>query len=371
MMKTYNAVFNEGEQEGVFGISLVENPAMEGNFIALSKEKIQFKELDKEKRILIGLVLEPNKPIYRNQGGQEFNIVFNEDTVRDLSYNFFKANNHKNSTIEHESPIEGVTFVESWIVDDPKQDKSAVYGFSYPKGSWVATMKVDSDDVWQNFVKEGKVLGFSIDAMIKLEEVKTNIEMKEEHKNLLTQLSEALGITKADKVEEVKLGAVKTADGDVTLQYEGEVLESGVAIYTETEDGERVPAPTGEHKLEDGNTIVVSDGVITEIKPTETEETQEMETQPAATPAVSAPEASADTQSAMEAIENAIKKITVQYSEQVAKENETVLALSAQVKELKDELVKLKDEPAAKAIKSQPTQPTQKESLTSFLNNRL
>jgi len=167
-MKTYLAKFNPKVNGGVYAISLVENPAMEGLFIALSKqEEIKFAEVDKEQRILMGLVLEPNKPVYRNQGGEEFNIVFNEETIKELSHNFFKLGYQQNSTIEHEkeNKIDGVTFVESWIVEDSEIDKSANFGFSYPKGSWIATMKVDSDEVWNNYVKTGKVQGFSVDAL--------------------------------------------------------------------------------------------------------------------------------------------------------------------------------------------------------------
>src|SRR5690606_13333655 len=170
-MITYQATFNPGKNDGVFGISLVDDPAMEGLFVALKNETIQLKEIDKEQRILIGLVLEPDKKIYRNQDGQEFNLVFDADTIKELSHHFFKSNYQKNSTIEHESPIEGVTFVESWIVEDTKIDKSANFGLSYPKGSWIATMKVDSDDVWNNYVKNGKVKGFSVDAMIDLKQI--------------------------------------------------------------------------------------------------------------------------------------------------------------------------------------------------------
>ncbi len=102
-MKTYEAKYDPLKNKGVYGISLVENPAMEGLFIALSKdEPIQLKTVNEEQRILMGLVLEPNKPIYRNQNGEEFNIVFNEQTLKDLSYGFFKNNNHSNSTIEHD-----------------------------------------------------------------------------------------------------------------------------------------------------------------------------------------------------------------------------------------------------------------------------
>ena len=89
-MKTYEAIFNE-EVSGVYAVSLVESPAMEGLFVALNKqEEIQFKEVDKEQRILMGLVLEPNKPIYRNQGGEEFNIMFDEDNIKQLAFSFLE-----------------------------------------------------------------------------------------------------------------------------------------------------------------------------------------------------------------------------------------------------------------------------------------
>ena len=181
-MKTYEVVFDKLKNKGVYGISLVHDPAMEGVFVALSKEdnKIKLAEIDKEQRILIGLVLEPNKPIYRNQDGEEFNIIFNEETIKDLSHNFFISNNQSNSTLEHEDKqqLKGVTFVESWIVEDSKIDKSANFGMSYPKGSWIATMKVDNDEIWNNYVKTGEVKGFSVDAMVNLKEINLKSEIK-------------------------------------------------------------------------------------------------------------------------------------------------------------------------------------------------
>ena len=117
-MKVYEAVFNQAKNKGVYGISLVEDPAMEGEFLALSKQaKIELKTLDEEQRIIIGLVLEPNKKVYRNQGGEEFEIFFTEDTIKDLSHNFFKQGYQTNSSIEHSgNRVEGVSFVESWII---------------------------------------------------------------------------------------------------------------------------------------------------------------------------------------------------------------------------------------------------------------
>lgn len=359
-MKTYKAIFKEEETEGVFGISLVHDPAMQGQFIALSKkQKIQFKALDEEKRILIGLVLEPNKPIYRNQNGHEFNIVFDEQTIKDLSYNFFKANHHQNSSIEHETPIDGVTFVESWIVEDTEKDKSAVYGLSYPKGSWIATMKVDSDEVWSNYVKEGKVLGFSIDAIIKLEEIKMEETKLNVAEKFVASLKDVLGLKEEPAAVvpavEVSLGSAKTKDGEVTVEWEGEQIAKDVSVYVTNPEGEKIPLPIGSYEMEDGNTVVVAEeGIVSEVMPTAAAEEpiEEMAQDPAGD--------AAPTEESLEDVIERIKKITVQYSAQVEEkakaENVEFVALKKEVEALKLELANLKEEPAKKVIKSQPTQ---------------
>jgi len=232
MIKTYEALFDDNNK-GVYSISLVDDPAMEGNFVALSKDKkIEFKTVDEEQRILIGLVLEPNKPIYRNQEGEEFNIVFSEHTIKELSHNFFKQGYQTNSSIEHADQIKGVSFVESWIVEDSAIDKSANFGFSYPKGSWVATMKVDDEDVWNDYVKTGKVQGFSIDAFLTLKEVKLNSnnnnnkQMTEETKTSFNKLAdvlmEALHLKKAEIKEEVIVDVKLAEDAPVDAPSEEE-----------------------------------------------------------------------------------------------------------------------------------------------------
>ena len=242
-MKTYEAVFNEEKVDGVFGISLVHDPAMEGIFVALNKqEEIKLAEINTEQRILMGLVLEPNFPVYRNQNGEEFNIVFNEQTVKDLAYNFFKSNSHKNSTLEHEEAekITGVTFVESWIVEDPEKDKSSNFGFSYPKGTWMATMKVDNDEIWNDYVKTGKVKGFSIDAMLSLKEVnlKSNINMSTEIKDGFATLTDrlliALNLKEKEVVEGVgvKLGSIKAAEGDITIEFESPLVATATRRWS-------------------------------------------------------------------------------------------------------------------------------------------
>jgi hypothetical protein len=367
-MITYEAEFNEDEVAGVYAISLVESPAMEGLFIALKEQKpIQFKEVDKEQRILMGLVLEPNKPIYRNQNGEEFNIVFSEETIKKLSYNFFKSNSQKNSTIEHDAKqrIEGVTFVESWLVEDSDKDKSANFGFSYPKGSWLATMKVDSEDIWNNYVKTGKVQGFSIDAMLSLKEVnfKSNINMSEvieKNNTLLERLLIGLGLNDKPKEEVIKLGSVASADGSLVYEFDGEVPEVGANMWMTAEDGTKVPAPIGEYEVEGGAIIVVAEeGIIAEVKEVVAEEVPAEMAQPTSAPITQAEESD---------LEKAIKSILVKYSEQ---NKEQFDALKVELADTKKQLVELSAQPASKPIKATPTQSGTKLTLTQRLNNKL
>jgi len=119
-----------------------------------------------------------------NEKYGEFNLYFEKDTVKDLAHNFFDLGLQGNSTLQHDGkPLEDVAFVESWIVEDSQKDKSANYGFNYPPGSWVVMMKVNNNDVWERYVKTGKVRGFSIDSLVKFEEVKYN-KMTEKKDNV-------------------------------------------------------------------------------------------------------------------------------------------------------------------------------------------
>ncbi len=151
------------EEMGINAVSVVESPAIEENFIALQKHEVELKEVDTEKRILMGAALIPNKQIYRKNKDKEFYIYFSEDTVRKASELFLMRSNQNNATYEHERKmLEGMSVVESWIIEDEKLDKSVKYGFNLPKGTWMISMKVNNDEVWKK-VKEGEVKGFSIE----------------------------------------------------------------------------------------------------------------------------------------------------------------------------------------------------------------
>ena len=185
-MKKYRAKFNPNKK-GVYAVSLVTDPAMEGDFIQFEKEnKLQFVKVDESKRRVMGLILEPNKEVLRfnKQTNTPYSVFFEKEDVEAVAYNFQKQGNQNNSTLQHDgTAIEGVSFVETWIVENPKVDKSTNFGFEYPKGSWMGVMQLDNEEVWNEYVKTGIVKGFSIDAFMQFEEVnfkKVDMSKKEE-----------------------------------------------------------------------------------------------------------------------------------------------------------------------------------------------
>ena len=275
-MKTFEAKFKKGGK-GVFAISLVKDPATTEHFVAMSTESklIKMAKVDEEQRIVMGLVLQPNQliPRYNEETDEEYNIVFSEETIKDLSQNFFKSNSQSNSKLEHSESIEDITFVESWIVENSKVDKSANFGMSYPKGSWVATMKIDNDEIWNDYVKTGKVQGFSVDAFVDLQEInlKTEIKMNKKQKSILTMLKEIVAGADAQEVA-VEMGSVKS--GDLTIEFEGDNLEEGTAVFV-MQDEEKVQLPDGTYSLEGDNEIEVKDGVVASMGASEEEVTEE------------------------------------------------------------------------------------------------
>ena len=166
-MKLIELIIDENmEVNGIDAISIVENPAIEENFVAMSSESKEYKfaEVSKEKKIIMGALLVPDKPIYRrDEENGEYYIYFSKDTIRKCMELFFKNGNQSNATFEHLESITGLTMVESWIVEDENMDKSKLYNLNVPLGSWVGTIKVDNDSIWNEFIKTGAVKGFSIE----------------------------------------------------------------------------------------------------------------------------------------------------------------------------------------------------------------
>jgi len=160
-LPTYKVQWESEEDGIIYGISIVDVPANEMEFITMSKDKplIQLSETNKEKQLLTGVVLIPDQLIYRNIDGKEFNLKFEKDTIEKLSFEYLNRGYQKNSTYNHDTPIEeGISVVESWITGE--NDKAKDLGFDVPKGTWMITMKLN-DELWKTYVKSGKVKGFS------------------------------------------------------------------------------------------------------------------------------------------------------------------------------------------------------------------
>jgi len=187
----------EQEESGIEAISIVESPAIESDFVALKTEEIKLAEIDKEKRILLGALLIPNKPIYRKGSEGDYYIFFSKDTISKASQMYLRNGYQNNSTLEHEKDLKGLTLVESWIVVDEVQDKSRKYGLNVPLGTWMGAVKVNNDEIWNEYVKTNKVKGFSIEGYFadKMESPKEKVKedmSSEIDKNTLLKIKEIL-----------------------------------------------------------------------------------------------------------------------------------------------------------------------------------
>lgn len=187
-------LFIKDEQDGVFAISLVESPAIEENFVALSKETPKYffegKAVDDKRKIVVGFALVPDKEIYRVMNGKEFNIKFSKETVAKASELYMKNHHQSNVTSEHKVPVKGCYVMESWMVEDAKNDKSNIYNLGAQGGEWVVMMKLTDEEYAK--VEEGTYKGFSIEAMFDgFEQLEASRELTEEEK--INQILKVIG----------------------------------------------------------------------------------------------------------------------------------------------------------------------------------
>ena len=172
------------ETFGVQAISLVELPAIESDWVYLSNDNfLSLAKLDEEKRILVGAVLIPEKriPRYDAEAGEEYEVFFTAETILKAEELYMKNLKGNNATYEHQVEIKGLSVIESWVSEDKKKDKSSLYGFNMPVGTWFVKMKVENNEVWEK-VKSNEVRGFSIEGYFvdKIEELNKSIPLNED-----------------------------------------------------------------------------------------------------------------------------------------------------------------------------------------------
>lgn len=278
-LKKYSVVADSSD---VYAISLVEDPAIEIDYIAFDKDKetkpnLKFiEDKQNEKYMIMGPALVPDKNIYRNYDGNEFYVSFSAECIEKLSHNFVKNCYGAGCfTKDHDGFCEGCYLAESWIKTS-ENDKSVDYGFDCPIGTWFVAAKIDSIDLWES-IKKGERKGFSIESWVDLEEIienkdkkendmskqKTNLETMEVNDGFWEKLkgiiAEAMGTSKDDKTVEDAVEEAKAEADPVEEVVEAEeqncevpVEEVAQDVIDTVEEG----AETAETAAEDLQTVV-------------------------------------------------------------------------------------------------------------------
>lgn len=343
MKKLYDISIDPTDFEtGLNAISLVENPAVEVDFLAFAKDEpavLQF--ADEERHIITGIALLADTPIYRIAPDKtEYYVRFTKDCIRQLVEKYFKFGLTNSVNIEHKDNqfVDGVTMLESYIIDKERGICPSEFA-SAPDGSWVVSYKVNNLDVW-NKIKSGEVKGFSVQGLFRI--IETKLEMSSNKPK--EEISENKNISFMSKLKEkikallMQYAAVSTDKGN--LIYNTDMLEVGSEVFVEDENGENVPAADGEYMLEDGRTVEVEGGKVTEIKAKEDEPAAPAEPEQMADPempAEPAPEAPA------EPAEN----------EKVTALEERVAALESQLADVIAKLAEIQTTPAAAPIEDE------------------
>lgn len=278
-LKKYSVV---GDSSDVYAISLVEEPAIEIDYVAFDKDKetkpnLKFiEDKQNEKYMILGPALVPDKNIYRNYDGNEFYVSFSAECIEKLSYKFMKTCYGDGCfTKDHESFAQGCSLAESWIKTS-ENDKSVDYGFDCPIGTWFVAAKIDSIDLWES-IKKGERKGFSIESWVDLEEIienndkkendmskqKTNLETMEVNDGFWEKLkgiiAEAMGTSKDDKTVEDAVEEAKAEADPVeeVVEAEEETPEVPVdKVAEEVIDTVEEGAETTETAAEDLQTVV-------------------------------------------------------------------------------------------------------------------
>lgn len=156
------------------------------------RNEMSFSVFSSEERLVIGPAMIPDKMIIRRNEitGEIYYVYFTAETIKKLQQKYMQEKLLDKTNIEHGRRfLNGVSVVESWIVEDAEYDKQKVFGMNYPKGTWMIMMKVEEDAVWDK-VKNGKLNGFSVQGYF-LEKAKFNIDnskLMEQIKEILNQV---------------------------------------------------------------------------------------------------------------------------------------------------------------------------------------
>lgn len=234
---------------GVYGVSLVGVAATGIKMLSFNENvKIEFITNSLDEQIVTAPILIPNQKIYRNDDMGEWFVYFSKETIKKVQQNFLKQGYQHNSTINHtSSPLEGITIIESWLVKDPNNDKSAALGFKdLTEGTWMVSMKIDNNEIWNDYIKSGKLTGLSVDSMFNLKRINQKQNMKFNSEAIKNLLQEALlQINMQDEVMPASgmTGTTGTTQTESEVEVEVNVpMEDSLSGMTgTTQTGEQLP----------------------------------------------------------------------------------------------------------------------------------
>jgi hypothetical protein len=277
-------------EQGIDATALVENPAIQRNWMAFKEHKdFNFKTHNEEKRVLAGALMVADFPMYRNMNGKEFFVKFSSETIEQLADRMVLNNKLTAFNFEHDSKKELADMhIQQFFIINTELGVNTPIGFEeLPNGSLFAFVKVNNEQVWNDYVKTGIVKGFSIEGNFATKEEfsEQQIINELEQINKISNMSDAIKKLNelADKLkakfsegypekpeekkeEEVKMAEAMLTDG-TKVMYEGELAEGTIVLL---EDG--TAAPDGEHTFEDGTVISIEGGQVVAVAKPMTEQ---------------------------------------------------------------------------------------------------
>ena len=220
----FELIIDETTDDEVFALSLVSEPAIQSNFIYFNKQgkkiEVKFASIDEEKRLIVGPILVPDMKILRQDSANEkpYEVFFSKDTVRQAAQKYLADNHTNDITIEHKKPVDGVSLVESWIVDSTVYDKSKAYGLNAQVGPWMGVFKVNNQSVWEQ-VKAGDYKGISLEGIFS--HLKTNLSAVKP----ITELSDDEASVLLEQIKAIIL----EAQPSVASSYPGEAASGSIS----------------------------------------------------------------------------------------------------------------------------------------------